>query len=75
MVLENLHEGHPGITGMQSLARLHVYWLSIDKDIETYVNCCNSCQESKSVYPKVPLYPWNAPTEPWALGWSEKIKS
>ena len=48
----NLHEGHPGITRMKSLTRLHIWWPSLDIDIESCVNCAGSAKEPT----KVPLY-------------------
>jgi len=36
-VLKLLHDRHPGITCMKSLARLHVWWLTIDADTEQTV--------------------------------------
>ena len=38
-----LHKGHPGITSMKSFARLHVWWPSLDSDIESCVNSCVNC--------------------------------
>ena len=32
-VLQELHEGHLGITKMKALARMHVCWPRIDKEI------------------------------------------
>ena len=43
-VLRELHTGHPGIVKMKSLARIHVWWQSIDKHIEQLVQECPSCQ-------------------------------
>ena len=44
-VLKELHTSHPGIVRMKSLARIHVWWPGVDKDIEDMVNCCEACQE------------------------------
>ncbi|XP_041785529.1 uncharacterized protein K02A2.6-like [Anopheles merus] len=37
--LKQLHEGHPGIQRMKSIARSYVYWPSIDRDVVDYVLC------------------------------------
>ena len=39
-VLEELHTGHMGIVKMKSLARTHVWWPIIDKQIEEIVQKC-----------------------------------
>ena len=43
-ILETLHEGHPGIVRMKSLARSYVWWPSLDLDIESMVKECGGCQ-------------------------------
>ncbi|MFG1588193.1 RNase H-like domain-containing protein [Staphylococcus aureus] len=40
-ILKMLHNGHPGVTRMTMLARKHVYWLGIDKDIARFVRGCD----------------------------------
>ena len=65
-VLQELHQGHPGISRMKSLARMYVWWLGLDKDIEKLLHSCTKCQEVSSVPPPAPLNPWKWPTRPWA---------
>jgi len=65
-VLQELHEGHPGITCMKSLARMYVWWPGISADIEKSVRLCRECQEVQSSPPLAPLHPWKWPTRPWA---------
>ena len=65
-VLQELHCGHPGITKMRSLARMFVWWPSIDSDIEKSVRRCSDCQSVQSAPPVAPLHSWKWPTRPWA---------
>ena len=50
---------------MKSLARLHVWWPSIDDDIEMFVKACTNCAETASNPSKVPLHQWDIPAKPW----------
>lgn len=61
--LTELHQTHQGIQKMKSLARLHVWWPSIDEQIELLVNTCNSCQQTASS-PPIVTHPWPA-AHPW----------
>ena len=65
-VLQELHEGHPGMTRMKSLARMYVWWPGMDKDIEKSVASCTQCQLHQVTPPVAPLNPWKWPTRPWA---------
>ena len=65
-VLEELHESHPGITQMKSLARSTVWWPRIDEDLEKKVRGCTACQENQNLHPPAPLHPWEWPACPWA---------
>ena len=65
-VLQELHEGHPGITRMKGLARMYVWWPGINTDVEKSVWLCRHCQETQSSPPLAPLNPWQWPTRPWA---------
>ena len=64
-VLQALHENHPDITRMKSVARSYVWWSGMDKDIEDLAKLCIKCQEQKSNPRVAPLHPWACPTAPW----------
>ena len=65
MLLEDLHEGHPGIVRMKSLARSYFWWSGLDADIEAKVKNCDSCQQNRKKPPQAPLHPWEWPGRPW----------
>ena len=64
-VLRELHTSHPGIVRMKSLARIHVWWPLIDKDIEQLVRECKSCQSVRNNPPSTMLHLWSWPDRPW----------
>ena len=64
-ILRLLHDGHPGMSRMKSLARSCVWWPSIDDDIESFVKACNNCPETANDPTKVPLHQWDIPAKPW----------
>ncbi len=43
-VVEEIHEGHPGIVRMKSFARSYVWWPAMDSDLENKVRSCMMCQ-------------------------------
>ena len=64
-VLKELHCNHPGIARMKGLARGHVWWPRLDKDIESLAKSCQSCQAVKQAPPTAPMHPWTWPSKPW----------
>ena len=42
--LKELHESHPGISQMKSLARSHIWWPKMDADIGLCVRNCGMCK-------------------------------
>ena len=65
-VLEELHEGHPGISRMKSIARSFVWWPGLDKALDQKVKTCVACQSSRNLPPAVPIQPWEWPERPWS---------
>ena len=64
-ILTELHEGHPGIARMKSIARSHVWWPKIDQEIEKVTRECQPCNKTRRAPPASPLLPWSWPTAPW----------
>ena len=65
IVLDSLHESHPGISRMKSIARSYVWWNGIDKAIQNVAQACLHCQAVKASPPAAPLHPWLWPNSPW----------
>ena len=64
-VLKSLHENHPGITRMKSIARSYFWWSGLDRDIEDLAKSCSMCQALQTTPPAAPLHPWVWPDTPW----------
>jgi transposase InsO family protein len=64
-VLKLLHQGHPGIQRMKSLARNYAYWPGMDHDIEEMVHLCGPCATAAKQPPKATLHSWPPATKPW----------
>ena len=60
-IVEELHETHPGVSRMKSLARSYVWWPRMDQDLENKVKTCTQCQTNQNMPPPVPL-----PDRPWS---------
>ena len=54
-ILEELHTGHPEIVRMKSLARFHVWWPGLDKEIAESVHDCAPCQSVRNKPPQAPV--------------------
>ena len=64
-ILHLLHDGHPGMTKIKSIARLHVRWPRIDETIKQLVKTCTLCAQLAQDPMKIPLYQWEPPSQTW----------
>ena len=64
-MMEQLHQGHPGITRVKGPARGFVWWPGMDLDLENTVKLCPNCQVNQKAPPVAPLHPWEWPQRPW----------
>ena len=66
IIIEQLHDTHPGISRMKCLARCYVWWPQLDAMIENKVQGCETCQLHRPLPPKAPLHPWESPNCSWS---------
>ena len=64
-VIDEIHEGHPGINRMKGFARSYVWWPGIDGELEGKVQQCLICQRNRNMPAKVPIRTWEWPEKPW----------
>lgn len=64
-ILQELHQGHPGIQRMKNLARQFVWWPDMDSEIEYTVQTCVHCQSVRKEAPATSVHPWEFPEKPW----------
>ena len=64
-VLEELHVAHPVVCRMKALARCHVWWPNMDKEIEFKVIQCETCQMNQNMPASAPVDPWENTSKPW----------
>ena len=66
LILEQLHDTHPGMVKMKCLARSYFWWPGLDAAIEAKVNECAECQRVRATLHKAPTHPWEWPHQPWS---------
>ena len=65
-VLQGLHDTHPGISRMNSLARSYLRWPNLDSHVKNTVSSCSTCQSMRSDTPTVQIHPWTFPLRLWS---------
>ena len=70
-LLNELHQGHPGISQIKSLARSLVWWPNIDKELEAHIKDCTPSANPKSAshrpYPALEISPTPVVKDPHQL--------
>jgi transposase InsO family protein len=64
-VLNEIHQGHPGVGRMRALARSYVWWPGLDEDLEAVAKSCQTCALNQPDPPKAAASPWPYPDGPW----------
>ncbi len=64
-VLMELHDVHPGMTRMKTLARSYVWWPKLDSEIVSLVQACTTCALNQNNPASAPVHPWETPSSPW----------
>ena len=64
-MLHRIHEGHLGIEKCKRRARDTVFWPGLNKDIETLISKCETCQKHRNKQSKEPMVVAEVPTAPW----------
>ncbi|SJL04865.1 uncharacterized protein ARMOST_08236 [Armillaria ostoyae] len=64
---DHITAGHPGIEKTKELILRDYWWPKIKKDVETYVQGCETCVRTKASTQarRAPLHPNEIPSEPW----------
>ena len=64
LIMDELHEKHPGVSRLKSLARSFVWWPNIDSDFEAKVQSCTQCQQYQRPHQKLLFIPGNGRSAP-----------
>ena len=63
-ILDTLHEAHPGMSRMKSLARQYLWWPKLDAEVEKLCGACEECLQQRPNR-RVEMRPWPFPGGPW----------
>lgn len=64
-ILKLIHREHFGIVKCKQIARNIVWWPLLNKDIESFINSCRSCQINANSRSQVPLMSWKSTSFPF----------
>jgi transposase InsO family protein len=65
-ILNQMHEGHQGISKCRERAKICVWWPGLSAQIKVMVENCTTCSKYRQQHPE-PLVPTPLPQRPWQL--------
>lgn len=65
--LQQIHSGHQGIQRTLAVARNHVFWLNMTKEITDYIEKCGICEATQRSNIKEPMIIKEIPTHPFQI--------
>jgi hypothetical protein len=65
LMLSTVHESHLGIERCKAIARQHIFWPGMSRDVETWVSRCSICSSLQREKIKQPLLQHDVPHRPW----------
>lgn len=66
-MLTQLHTGHQGVQRTIAIARNHVFWLNMAKDITEFISRCSACESTQRNNTKEPLIIKEIPSFPFEI--------
>ncbi|XP_060723274.1 uncharacterized protein K02A2.6-like [Tachysurus vachellii] len=64
-ILQRLHSGHQGIVKCRERAKCSVWWPGLSKEIQSLINNCKDCLETRPTQKREPLLTTPLPNRPW----------
>ena len=64
-LMDDLHDGHMGVTRMKGVARSYLWWPGLDQYIESCVRDGAVCMATDNTPSVTTLEPWSWPLRPW----------
>lgn len=65
--LNSAHQGHMGAASMKKILRNYFWWPCMSKEVETFVNGCETCFRLSRKNPPIPLTSRELPEGPWEV--------
>ena len=66
-VLQQLHQSHMGIEKTKWRAKVTIFWLEINQQIENMVKKCSNCQQNQRKQQHEPMKTSNVPQYPFQM--------